>query len=77
MSAMRDNYNFYKRHKPKLLSKYEGKHVVIKDKKVISAYDDHRSAVSNTVKMHKLGTFLVKQVLEEDIPAIVRPRMRR
>ena len=77
MSAMRDNYDFYQRHKAELLPKYEGKHVVIKDKKVISAHDDHRSAVSSTAKNHKLGTFLVKQVLEEDLPAIVRPRMRR
>ena len=77
MSAMRDNYNFYKRYKSTLLPKCEGKHVVIKDKKVISAHDDHRLAISSTVKRRKLGTFLVKQVLEEDLPAIVRPRLRR
>jgi hypothetical protein len=45
---------------------YDGKCIVIKDGKVLAAYDNELSAVTETQKRHPLGTFLVQKVTEGD-----------
>lgn len=42
--------------------KYHNKFVVIKDCKIISVYDDYKTALETTLKTHQLGTFLIQKV---------------
>ena len=54
-------FNYYLQHQDDLVAKYNGKFVVIKDDKVLGAYDNELEAVEKTSKDHKLGTFLVQK----------------
>ena len=61
-SPLHDEFLFYIEHQDELVDKYEGRVIVIKDGKVLGAYDDELSAVTETQKSHKLGTILVQRV---------------
>ncbi len=54
-------FKYYIDNQDKLVEKYEGKFVVIKDNKVIGVYDSELEAINQTTKKHKLGTFLVQK----------------
>ena len=54
-------FEFYKKNQTELVSKYNGKTVVIKDCKIIGVYDSEFEAVTKTAKEHELGTFLVQK----------------
>ena len=64
--ALEREFEFYKKNKKALLSKYEGKFVVIVDDKVIGAFDDDIEAVESVRKHTEPGTFLVQYVCEEE-----------
>jgi hypothetical protein len=53
-------FEFYLAHQNELVEKYNGKVVVIKDGKVLGAYDDEMDAIEETQKEHELGTFLIQ-----------------
>jgi hypothetical protein len=55
-------FQYYLAHQQELVSKYDGKVVVIRDQKVIGTFDDEMSAIAETSKQHPLGTFLVQTV---------------
>ena len=55
-------FRFYLDHQDELVSKYNGKFVVIKNGDVIGVFDDELAAVIETQKAHELGTFLVQKV---------------
>ena len=44
------------------MEQYAGKFIALKDGKVLGAYDDELTAVNETKKDHKPGTFLVQLV---------------
>lgn len=49
-----DNYNnFYK--------EYGRKIIVIKNQSVLGVFDDKNSAIDETIKKHRLGTFIVQE----------------
>lgn len=54
-------FEFYKKNQTELVSKYNGKTVVIKDCKIIGVYDSEFEAVTKTAKEHELGTFFVQK----------------
>jgi hypothetical protein len=58
----REQFQFYLDHQDELVKDYDGKFVVIKDGKVLGAYDDEISAITETQKLHEIGTFLVQKV---------------
>jgi hypothetical protein len=60
-SPLQKEFNYYLKNQGELVAKYNGKFVVIKDCKVIGAYDSEFQAVSETQKSHPLGTFLVQK----------------
>lgn len=68
-------FEYYQKNKPDFLSKYEGKYIVIKGEKVLGVYDDRVKAVDETLEEHELGTFLVKQVVKNDV-AMFHSRVR-
>jgi hypothetical protein len=54
-------FKYYLDHQDELVEKYNGKFVVIKDLKVIGAYDVELDAIRETAKHYELGTFLVQK----------------
>ena len=63
-NPLQKEFEFYLAHQQEMVEKYDGKVVVIKNEEVLGAYDDELTAVSQTQKSHKLGTFLVQRVSE-------------
>ena len=61
-NPLREEFQFYLDHQDEMVEKYDGKYIVIKDGKVLGAYDDELTAVIESKKAHELGTFLVQLV---------------
>ena len=61
-SPLSKEFEYYLAHKSELLSKYNGKVVVIRNCEVIGTYDSELQAVAETRKRYEMGTFLVQKV---------------
>lgn len=61
-SPLKPEFEWYLAHKDELLGTYKGRFVVIKNQKVIGAFDSEMQAISETRKTHELGTFLIQKV---------------
>ena len=59
-------FQYYKDHKAELLEKHLGRFIVIANDEVIGSYPDQGTALCETVKTHKLGTFLIQQIVADD-----------
>jgi len=53
-------FKYYIDNQDEIVKSYNGKVVVIKDNKVVGAYDSDREAYFASVKKYKLGTFLLQ-----------------
>ena len=53
--------NYYIENQDKLVEKYNGKYIVIKNCAVIGAYDSALEAIENTKQKHQLGTYIVQK----------------
>ena len=61
--GLKREFDHYLSNQDRLLAKYDGKCIVIKDRKIIGAYDDYREAVVETIGQgHEAGTFLTQRV---------------
>jgi len=60
---LEEEFDYYVEHQDELVKKYLNKFIVIKGKEVIGAYDSEITAIEETKKIHKLGTFMVKKCL--------------
>lgn len=66
-SLLKKDFDYYLAHQAEMVEKYNGKFVVIKDSKVIGAYDNELAAIVDAQKKgHKAGTFLVQLVSPGD-----------
>ncbi|GAH03764.1 hypothetical protein KAV79_04635 [Candidatus Aerophobetes bacterium] len=54
-------FKYYLENQDKLVEKYNGKVLVIKNCNVIGVYDTELEAVNETSKKEELGTFLVQK----------------
>ena len=61
-SQLEKDFAYYLDHQDELVEKYDGKYIVIQEGHVLGAYDDELTAITDTQKSHKLGTFLVQKV---------------
>ena len=61
-SPLKAEFDYYRANQDALVKQYKGKFLVIKDQKVIAAYDDQVVAINETTKLYKLGSFLVQKV---------------
>ena len=52
-------FDWYLENEQKLLHRYPGRHIVIKDQQVIADYDSDVVAWRTTLKHHKPGTFII------------------
>ena len=55
-------FRFYLDHQDEMVAKYNGKVIVITNGEVLGAYDNQLTALTETQKLHKLGSFLVQKV---------------
>ena len=58
---LKKEFRYYLDHQDELVKKYAGKFIVIKNAKVVGAFDSDLQAVQETAKNHPLGTFLVQK----------------
>lgn len=61
MGQLEKEFNYYLEHQDELVEQYNGKFLVIKDCKVIDAFDSELEAIKKTAEQHELGTFLVQK----------------
>jgi len=54
-------FKYFIENKDNLVKKYNGRYIVIKDRKVIGDYDSEVEAIQKTSKDESLGTFLVQK----------------
>jgi len=52
----------YERNKEELLKKYSGKFVLIKDTRIIGAFESEKDAINTGIKMFGNTPFLVKKI---------------
>jgi hypothetical protein len=65
-SPLEKEYRYYLEHLPELVEQYDGKVVVIKDERVIGAFESDLTAVAETKKHFAPGTFLVHHVSPDE-----------
>ena len=59
-------YKYYLKNQVKLLKKYKGRFLVIKDENVVGVYGTNEEAYNEATKQYKLGSFLIQECLEKD-----------
>ena len=64
--SLKTEFDYYLNHHQELASQFDGKVIVIKDRKVIGSYASAWAAVKETAKSHKIGTFLTQRVTTDD-----------
>ena len=55
------DFQYYLDNQDKLVEKYNGKIIVIRNMDVIGTFDDEAEAIEETSKLYPLGTFLVQK----------------
>jgi hypothetical protein len=59
--VLKEEFDYFMANFDEFIKKYEGKHLVIKDKQVLGFYDTFEDAIIETQKTEPLGTFLVQK----------------
>jgi len=57
---LENEFQYYLDHQDELVKLYNGKFLIIKDKKVVAAYDSKDDAYFEGQKNNELGTFLIQ-----------------
>ena len=60
-NGLKKELDYYIKHQDELVKQYNGKFIVIKDCKIIGAYNTALEAVETTKQAHRLGTFIVQK----------------
>lgn len=60
-NALRKEFDFYLANQNELVARYSGRVLVIKNEVVIGDYNSEPEAISETSKVHPIGTFLVQR----------------
>jgi len=61
LDDLKKDFEYYIEHQEELVRQYNGKFIVIKNRKIIGVYDSELEAVKNTSKKFEIGTFLVQK----------------
>jgi hypothetical protein len=56
-------YNYFNDNLKEFIKKYKGQFIVLKDDDILGVYDSMPVAISETIKNHELGTFLVQECI--------------
>ena len=65
-SPLQKEFEYYLANQAEMVEKYDGKFIVIKDCKVLGVFDNELTAITESQKEHKLGTFLIQKVTPGD-----------
>lgn len=57
---LESEFDYYLNNQEDFARQYEGKVFVIKGQKIIGIYESKTEALTETIKKHKLGTFLIQ-----------------
>ena len=60
-AVLENEFKWYLDNQEELLTKYNGKYVVIKDQQVIGAYDSEWEAFSKSSEKYEAGSFLIQK----------------
>ena len=63
-SPLEKEFQYYLDHQDEMVKEHDGKFIVIKGGQVLGEYDDAPTAVTETRKVHEVGTLLVQKVSE-------------
>lgn len=76
-NPLEKEFQYYLDNQDELVTKYNGRFIVIKDQKVIADFDDLAKAVEETSKTYDIGTFLVQKCSpgQEDYSATFHSRV--
>jgi len=66
MAKLEKEFEYYLSHQDEFVKIYNGKYIVIKDDKVLGVYNSEFEAITETIKQHELGTFLVQKCEKGD-----------
>ena len=69
-------FDYYQRNKAEIRKKYLGRYIVIVGEEIIGDYDSQLTAIKQTMRTHKLGTFMVKGVELKDKILYFGPRFK-
>ncbi len=72
---VKKNYKFYLDNKKEIDKKYKNKHIIIKDEKVIGAYETLEAAI-NDAKNIEAGTYIIQFCISKDNTQIFHTRVR-
>jgi hypothetical protein len=72
MAKLEKEYDFFKSNLNEFKAKHLGKVVVIKDESILGFYDSIDEAIKITIKIHPLGTFLVREIKSNQNDKIMR-----
>jgi hypothetical protein len=62
-TPLKSEFKYYLANQDEMVKKYNGKFIVLKDKKVLGSFDSQMSAISEMKKQgHEIGTFLIQKV---------------
>lgn len=68
-NILKNNYDYYIKNHNEIVKKYLDKFIIIKDEKVVDAYNTFEEAVEESSKKYELGTFIIQKCsknIEED-----------
>jgi hypothetical protein len=60
MTSLEEELEYYIQHQDELVARYEGKYLVIKDKKVVGVYDSEIEAYNDAKSKYEAGSFLIQ-----------------
>jgi hypothetical protein len=75
MEPLKQDFAYYQKNSNDIISKYQGKWVVIKNCEILGAYESLVEAINETTKKHELGTFLVQLAKDGADKATFRSRV--
>ncbi len=68
-------FDFFQKNKQELVKKYGWKVIVIKWDEILWFYDTEEIAYTESIKTHKLWTFLIQKCTEQDKVAMFNSRV--
>ena len=60
MSTIAENFDYFVENQAELVGKYNGKILVIRDRQVVGAYQNHLEAYYAAVSQYPLGSFIIQ-----------------
>lgn len=58
---LKEEFEYYLANQEEFVKQYEGKFLVIKDRKIVGVYNSEIEAYTDSVEKYELGTFLIQE----------------